>query len=161
MQQAGDYITEEKKHALEAELKDLKGPKRKEILEALEYAKSLGDLSENAEYHQAREEQGKLESRIAKIEQILQSSQMVKGGGGDVVEIGSKVVVQKINGDDLPAQAGEKNYVIVGGEEADMAKGKISNRSPFGEALFGKKKGDTVSFQTPSGAVSYKIIKVS
>ena len=155
MQQAGDYITEEKKHALEAELKDLKGPKRKEILATLEYAKSLGDLSENAEYHQAREDQGKLEARIAKIEQILQSSQMVKGGGGEMVEVGSKVVVQKEGSKE------EKTYVIVGSEEADMAAGKISNRSPFGEALFGKKKGDIVSFKTPNGVVSYKIVNVS
>jgi transcription elongation factor GreA len=155
MNQAADYITEEKKHALEAELKDLKGPKRKEILEALEYAKSLGDLSENAEYHQTREDQGKLEARIAKIEQILQSSQTVKGGGGDVIEVGSKVVVQK-NG-----TKEEKTYVIVGSEEADMASGKISNRSPFGEALFSKKKGDEISFKTPNGVISYKIINVS
>ena len=155
MQQAGDYITEEKKRALEVELKDLKGPKRKEILDALQYAKSLGDLSENSEYHQAREEQGKLEARIAKIEQILQSSETVKGGGGDVIEVGSKVVVQK-NG-----SAEEKTYVIVGSEEADMIKGKISNRSPFGEALFGKKKGDNISFKTPGGIVGYKIINVS
>jgi transcription elongation factor GreA len=156
MQQKGDYITEEKKNALEAELKDLKGPKRKEILDALQYAKSLGDLSENAEYHKAREDQGNLETRIAKIEQILQSSEIVKGGGGDVVEVGSKVVVQKKGGTE------EKIYVIVGSEEADMAKGKISNRSPFGEALFGKKKGEEVSFQTPSGVtVSYKIVNVS
>lgn len=156
MQQKGDYITEEKRQALEAELKELKGPKRKEILDALQYAKSLGDLSENAEYHNTREEQGKLEARIAKIEQILQSSQTVKGGGGDIVEIGSKVVVQKKGGTE------EKIYVIVGSEEADMAKGKISNRSPFGEALFGKKKGEEVSFQTPSGTtVSYKIVNVS
>jgi len=155
MQQKGDYITEEKKHALEAELKDLKGPKRKEILEALQYAKSLGDLSENAEYHKAREDQGNLEVRIAKIEQILQSSETVKGGGGEVIEVGSKVVVQKKGGSE------KKNYVIVGSEEADMANGKISNRSPFGEALFGKKKGDDVSFKTPSGVVSYTIVNVS
>lgn len=155
MNQAEDYITEEKRKMLEAELKDLKGPKRKEILESLEYAKSLGDLSENAEYHQTREDQGKLEERIAKIERILQFSQTVKGGGGEVIEIGSKVVVQK-NG--TPE---EKTYVIVGSEEADMAKGKISNRSPFGEALFGKKKGSSVSFKTPKGVVDYKIINVS
>jgi transcription elongation factor GreA len=155
MKQEGDYITEEKKRALENELKDLKGPKRKEILEALSYAKSLGDLSENAEYHQAREEQGKLESRISKIEQILQNSETVKGGGGDVVEIGSKVVVQKNDTTETI------NYVIVGSEEADMSKGKISNHSPFGEALFGKKKNDEVSFKTPNGVVGYKIIDVS
>ncbi len=155
MNAGADYITAEKRKALEAELIDLKGPKRKEILAALEYAKSLGDLSENAEYHQTREEQGKLEARIAKIEQILQTSVTVKGGGGDIIEIGSKVVVQK---EDTQQ---EKNYVIVGSEEADMANGKISNRSPFGEALFGKKKGDKVTFQTPGGTVNYKIISVS
>lgn len=155
MQQAGDYITEEKKQALEAELKDLKGPKRKEILEALEYSKSLGDLSENAEYHQAREEQGKLEVRIVKIERILQSSQTAKSGGGEVIEFGSKVVVQKSGSKE------EKTYVIVGSEEADMLKGKISNKSPVGVALFGKKKGDNASFKTPNGVVHYKIISVS
>jgi transcription elongation factor GreA len=155
MNQSGDYITEEKRTALLAELKDLKGPKRREILDILEYAKSLGDLSENAEYHQAREDQGKLEERIAKIEKILQSSQTVKGGGGDVIEIGSKVEVQKDGSKEI------KNYVIVGSEEADMKLGKISNHSPFGEALFGKKKGDNVSFKTPVGMVNYKIINVS
>lgn len=155
MKQTGDYITEEKKKALETELKELKGPKRKEILENLEYAKSLGDLSENAEYHQTREDQGKLEERINKIEQILQNSQVVSGGGGEVIEIGSKVVVLKED------ENGEKIYQIVGSEEADMSLGKISNRSPFGEALFGKKKGDNISFKTPNGEVNYKIIDVS
>ena len=155
MRQDGNYITEEKRQALLAELKDLKGPKRKEILENLEYAKSLGDLSENAEYHQVREEQGKLEERIAKIERILETSQTVKGGGGDVIEIGSRVVVQK------EGIKEEKKYVIVGSEEADMTNGKISNKSPFGKALFGKKKGDKVSFKTPSGLVDYKILDVS
>ena len=155
MQVSADYITEDKKKELIKELADLKGPKRKEILEALAYAKSLGDLSENAEYHQAREEQGKLEERITKIEQVLNSSQVVHGGGGDVVEIGSRVVVQKEGAKE------EKTYLIVGSEEANMAEGKISNRSPFGEALFGKKKGATVSFQTPNGAVNYKILRVS
>src|SRR5262249_33114579 len=93
--QSGNYITKEKREALEAELRDLKGPKRKEILDALQYAKSLGDLSENAEYHQAREEQGKLEERIAKIEQVLQSSETIKSGGGDTIEVGSHVTVEK------------------------------------------------------------------
>lgn len=151
-----NYITSEKKKELEIELKDLKGPKRKAILEALEYAKSLGDLSENAEYHQTREDQGKLEERIAKIENILQSSQVVSSnGGGEEIGVGSKVVVQKVGTKE------EKNYQIVGAEEADMAQGKISNRSPFGEAIFGKKKGQSFSFKTPSGSVDYKIIDVS
>ncbi|MFA4975099.1 MAG: transcription elongation factor GreA [Candidatus Paceibacterota bacterium] len=155
MQQSGNYITEEKRKALEIELKELKGPKRKELLEGLAYAKSLGDLSENAEYHQAREDQGKLEERISRIEQILQSSQVVSGGGGDIIEIGSKVVVLK------EGEKEEKIYQIVGSEEADMLQGKISNRSPFGEVLFGKKKGENVSFKTPGGKVNYKIVDVS
>jgi len=155
MDQGANYITKEKRKALEAELQDLKGPKRKEILASLEYAKSLGDLSENAEYHQTREDQGKLEERIVKIEQILQSSQTVSGSRGDIVEIGSTVTVQKEDNKD------KKVYTIVGSEEADMLAGKISNKSPFGEALFGKKKGASVSFKTPSGVVNYKIISVS
>lgn len=155
MDKGADYITEEKRKELEAELKDLKGAKRKEILATLEYAKSLGDLSENAEYHQAREDQGKLEARIKRIEQILQSSHVVSGGGGDIVGIGSRVVVQKEGSKE------EKTFQIVGSEEADMALGKISNRSPFGEALFGRKKGENVSFKTPNGEVKYKIINVS
>lgn len=154
MKQAADYITKEKRKELELELEQLKGPKRKEILEALAYAKSLGDLSENAEYHQAREDQAKLEERIAKIEEILRSSQVVVGGGGDIVEIGSKVSVLK------EGEKEEKTYQVVGSEEADMSLGKISNRSPFGKALFGKKKGDVVSFETPNGIAKYKIIKV-
>lgn len=155
MDQTANYITEEKRMELEAELADLKGPRRKEILEALAYAKSLGDLAENAEYHQAREEQGKLEERIKKIEQVLQSSEVFTGGGGDKVGVGSRVVVQKDGADE------RKTYVIVGSEEANMAEGKISNRSPIGLALFGKKKGEKVSFTTPGGVVNYKVISVS
>ena len=155
MNQSANYITAEKRQALEKERKELMGPKRKEILETLAYAKSLGDLSENAEYHNAREEQGKLESRIKWIEEILASSHTVKGGGGDIIEIGSSVVVQK------EGTKEEKKYVIVGSQEADMAKGKISNHSPIGSALFGKKKGDRVTFKTPKGAANYKIIDVS
>ena len=83
------------------------------------------------------------------------SAQVVSGGGGEEIEIGSKVVVLK------SGESKEKTYQIVGSEEADMALGKISNRSPFGVALFGKKKGDEISFETPNGKVNYKIINVS
>jgi len=154
MNKGVDYITEEKKKDLEIELEDLKGPKRMEILSKLDYAKSLGDLSENAEYHQVREDQGKLESRIQKIEQILKDSQVIIGGGGDIIEVGSKVLVQKEGSKE------EKIYQVVGSEEADMLVGKISNKSPIGEALYGKKNGDKVSFKTPNGVVNYKIINV-
>lgn len=155
MDSESNYITEDKKKALEEELKELKGPKRKEIIDTLEYAKSLGDLSENAEYHQAREDQGKLEGRIAKIEQILSTSQVVKSTSGDTVGIGSSVTVLK------EGEKDKKVYIIVGAEEANMKEGKISNKSPFGQALFGKKKGEPVSFSTPNGEVKYKIIEVA
>lgn len=150
-----DYITEEKRKLLEEEVKHLKGARRREIIEALEYAKSLGDLSENAEYHQAREDQGKVEERIAKIEHILQSSTIISKHGNEVVSIGSTVVLEK------EGEKEKKTYQIVGSEEADMAVGKISNHSPIGQALFGKKVGDKVSFQTPKGVANYKIISLS
>ncbi len=156
MAKSGNYITLEKREELEAELKRLKGPKRKEILESLEYAKSLGDLSENAEYHQTREDQSKLEARIVQVEQILQDSEVVSRRGGEAVEIGSYVTVQKEGGKE------ERTYQIVGSLESDTASGKISNHSPIGLALLGKKKGDKVSFKTPGGAtVNYKITKVA
>ncbi len=155
MDKTDNYITKEKRKELEIELLDLKGPKRREILSSLEYAKSLGDLSENAEYHQTREDQGKLEARIVHIERILESSKTFSRHGGDVVEVGSKVIVQK------KGKKVDISYTIVGSEEADMLAGKISNKSPFGEALFGKKKGDSVSFMTPAGVVNYKILSVS
>lgn len=155
MDQSANYITEEKKQAFITELTDLKGPKRKEILVALEYAKSLGDLSENAEYHQAREDQAKLEERIAKIEQILQTSVIAPETTGDTVQVGSTVVVEK------DGTSEKKTYKIVGSEEADMKEGKISNHSPIGVAMFGKKKGDTITFKTPKGDVGYKIMSVS
>lgn len=149
-----NYITEEKKHALQEELKQLKTFKRKEILESLEAAKALGDLSENAEYHQAREDQGKTEDRINQIEYMLQSSVVVKKHQSSKVEIGTTVVVNKEGTKD------HVTYSIVGAEEADMNHNKISNKSPIGEALFGKKKGDVVSIKTPKGLAKYTLIDI-
>ncbi len=147
------YITEDKKRALIEELNHLKNVKRKEILETLQAAKALGDLSENAEYHQAREDQGKTEDRINQIEYMLQSAVVVKKHHSDKVEIGTVVQVKK---DDSKVI----EYSIVGAEEADMAKNKISNKSPIGEALFGRSKGDTVSINTPKGLVKYTIVDI-
>lgn len=149
-----DYITEEKRKALIEELAYLKGTRRKEILETLDYAKSLGDLSENAEYHQAREDQGKLEDRINQIDYMLQSATVVKKHHSTKVEIGTTVVVKKTGAKE------NVTYDIVGAEEADMAKNKISNRSPLGGALFGKTKGDSVSLTTPKGVVKYTIVEI-
>ena len=117
MQNDDEYISAERKGALEIELQELQTVRRKEILENLEYAKSLGDLSENAEYHQAREEQGKLEERISKIEHLLQASHVVdkNGSGGALVDIGSTVVVSKVDSNQT------QTYQLVGSEEADLS----------------------------------------
>jgi transcription elongation factor GreA len=150
-----EYITPEKKKMLEEELVNLSGAKRKEILLALQEAKALGDLSENAEYHQAREDQGKLEERIQKIEHILKNSKVIEKKKSDSVRVGSTVVVEKQGSKD------QKTYSIVGSEDSDTLAGKISNHSPLGEALFGKKKGEVATFNAPSGVINYKIISVS
>jgi len=148
------YITEEKKQALIEELDYLKNTKRKEILELLDAARALGDLSENAEYHQAREDQGKTEDRINQIEHMLKSAVVVKKHSSSHVEIGTTVKVKKDGVKDTIT------YSIVGAEEADMAKNKISNKSPLGEALFGKKKNDVISISTPKGLVKYTIVDI-
>lgn len=149
------YITEEKKQSLIEEINSLKNIKRKEVLDALEAAKALGDLSENAEYHQAREDQGKIEDRIKQIDYILQTSQLVKKGkASGAVEIGTTVVVRKEKSKD------NVTYHIVGSEEADMTVNKISNKSPLGEALFGKTKNSEVEVSTPKGKVNYTIIDI-
>ena len=152
---AKEYITLEKKLELETELSDLKGPKRKEIAASLEYAKSLGDLSENAEYSQAREDQAHLEDRIAEIEYILKHAEITEKHHAGRVEVGVTVHVIK-NGDKF-----EKVFTIAGSEESNVEEGKISNESPLGSVLMGKVKGDTVSFETPSKqTVQYTIKSV-
>ncbi|HVY36075.1 MAG TPA: transcription elongation factor GreA [Candidatus Paceibacterota bacterium] len=149
-----EYITKENKAALEAELKELSGPKRRHIISQIEYAKSLGDLSENAEYHSAREEQGKLEERIAQIEHVLKHAVVVERTGGDTVAIGSTVGVKKGEEETV------RTFQIVGSEETDMLSGKISYKSPIGKALVGKKVGDTVMVRTPKGDMSYTIVSL-
>lgn len=150
-----EYLTKEKKTELEDELKNLQSVRRKEIADALEYAKSLGDLSENAEYHQAREDQAYCEDRISHIEQILKNAIVVDTHQTNVVSIGSTVTVQK---------KGDKNdrvFIVVGSEEADIPEGKISNESPIGEAILGKKKGDKVVVHAPKGDIEYTILAIA
>ena len=148
-----NYITEEKEKSLIEEFKYLKSVKRKEIIERIDDARALGDLSENAEYHQAREEQGRNEDRINQIEAILKNSVVVKKHSSSIVEVGTTVVVKKENDKEI-------TYHMVGSEEADLMQNKISNKSPLGQALFGKKKGDTVSIETPKGLVKYTLIEI-
>ncbi|KKW14554.1 MAG: Transcription elongation factor GreA [Parcubacteria group bacterium GW2011_GWA2_50_10b] len=149
-----EYLTKEKFKELEKELGYLKTVKRKEIADALEYAKSLGDLSENQEYQEARDSQAVLEDRINRLEQILKSASIVSTQSTSVVSVGSFITVEK------EVDKSRKSYSIVGSEEADAAKGLISTRSPFGHGAMGKSKGDSFSFETPSGTMSYKIIDI-
>ena len=144
-------ITAEGKQELEAELTQLKA-RRGDIADKIAEARDYGDLSENAEYDAAREEQGLVESRIAEIEDILMNAELIKGGSKTKVGLGSTVELK----------TGKKTvtYTVVGPVEANPLEGKISNESPIGEALFGKKVGDTVSITTPKGEVTYEITAI-
>ena len=154
MNTAQEYLTKEKFKELEKELENLKTVKRKEIAEALEYAKSLGDFSENQEYQEARDGQAILEDRINRLEMILKSAKIISAQSTHTVSVGSVVMLEKA------ADKSRKSYSMVGSEEVDAAKGKISVSSPLGIAAMGKSKGETFSFQSPSGMMSYKIVDI-
>jgi transcription elongation factor GreA len=150
-----EYLSPEKFEELNTELHNLKNVERKKVTEALEYAKSLGDLSENAEYHEARDNQAKIESRIAEIESILKTSVVIsEGGKSDIVQAGSKVTIQK------KGSTAKLDFTIVSSEESDIDAGKISYHSPIGTAVMGKKKGDTFVVRTPSGEAEYTLLAV-
>jgi len=149
-----EYLSKEKFEELKEELDDLMTHKRKEIAEQLEAAKSLGDLSENAEYHSAREAQAAMEERISVLENILKNAVVVSSRHKtDMVSIGSTVKLSR--GKDV------KTYTIVGSEESDIAAGKISNKSPLGESVFGRKKGDKFKCSTPRGEEDCEILEIS
>ncbi len=150
-----ELITQEKLTQLEQELQDLKTVQRPLVGDRVATARALGDLSENAEYHAARSEQGKLESRIMEIESILKRAVIIKRSGSANVELGATVVVQKDGDTDT------KTFMIVSDTEADLAQGKLSINSPMGLAILGKNAGDSFEMVTPRGAVSYKLIDVS
>jgi transcription elongation factor GreA len=151
--EAAQYLTQEKHEEIQKELEHLRTTKRREVAEHLEYAKKLGDLSENAEYHEAREEQAGVEDRINHLEMVLKKAVIVDGHHGDTVGVGDTVKVKKQGGDSQVDK-------IVGSEEADMLHGKVSNMSPLGSALIGKKKGDSFKVKTPKGEVSYTLVSI-
>lgn len=154
MNDTQSYLTKEKFEEFKKELEHLKTVRRKEIAESLEYARSLGDLSENAEYQEARDMQSAIEERIAHLEQVIKEAKIVSHDKSDVVGLGSTVSIQKV---------GDKNnltYTIVGSEEANIHEKKLSYLSPLGEALMGKVKNDVIEFETPAGKQKYKILKV-
>ena len=153
MTQQTHYLTPEGEAKLRAELKELTGPRREELSQRLRSAIQMGDLSENADYHKAKEDQGFLEGRIQEIEKILSTATIVEKKQSDMVEVGSKVTIQEADYD-------PETFDLVGATEADPRKGKISNESPFGKALIGHKVGDTVEAETPGGKVKLKILKI-
>ena len=148
-----NYLTPEGETKLKAELEELKGPKREELSARLRSAIQMGDLSENADYHKAKEDQGFLEGRIQEIEAILRHAVIIEKSASDAVSIGSHVTIQE--GDFDP-----ETYHIVGPTEADPRKGRISHESPIGIALMNKKVGQIAEAETPGGKIKFKIVKI-
>jgi len=147
------YLTPEGEAKLKAELAELTGPKREELSQRLRSAIQMGDLSENADYHKAKEDQGFLEGRIQEIEAALRTAVIIESKHGDVVNVGSNVTVQENDSD-------PETFYIVGAKEADPRNGRISNESPIGSALMNHKVGDIVQVETPGGKIKFKILKV-
>ena len=149
-----NYLSKEKFDELTTELEHLKTVRRREIAEQLEYARSLGDLSENAEYEEARNLQAATEDRIRHVEEQLARARIIEHTKGNKVSLGSFVTIQK------QGEKEEHIYEIVGSAEANMQEHKISHLSPLGSALMEKKKGETFSFETPKGVQKYKIVGI-
>jgi transcription elongation factor GreA len=148
------YLTPAGLVKLKTELEDLKGTKRSEIAQRLRHAVEMGDLSENADYINAKEDQAFLEGRIQELEMVLRDAVVIDSdSSSDVVEIGSTVVVSE-NGND------PETFQIVGVKEADSRMGKISHESPIGKSLIGKRAGDEVLSKTPRGETKIKIIEI-
>lgn len=147
------YLTPEGEAKLKAELAELTGPRREELAQRLRAAIQMGDLSENADYHKAKEDQAFLEGRIQEIESILRIAIVVEKKYSDTVSVGSRVTVQEEGFD-------PETFDLVGAKEADPRNGKISNESPFGSALMDHKVGDVVEAVTPAGKTRLKILKV-
>ena len=148
------YLTAEGESKLKAELESLKGPRREELASRLRSAIQMGDLSENADYHKAKEDQAFLEGRIQEIEAILRSAVIIeKSPNTDIVSIGDHVTLQE---DDFPPET----YHVVGAKEADPRNGRISNESPIGKAIMNRRVGDIVEADTPGGKMKFKILKI-
>lgn len=147
------YLTPEGEVKLKAELAELTGPRREELAQRLRSAIQMGDLSENADYHKAKEDQAFLEGRIQEIESVLRSAIIIEKKNSDVVTVGAHITVQEDNFD-------PETYYLVGAKEADPRQGKISNESPIGKALIDHKVGDVVEAETPGGTIKFKILKI-
>jgi len=140
---------------LETELNTLKTVDRPRIIEAIKEARAQGDLSENADYDAARDEQAKIEARITELEYKLENAKIIEKASGDVVSVGTTVTVQYVDDDD------EEEYSIVGSMEADPFENKISNESPIGRAIMNRRVGDIISVESPNGSYDIKIVKIA
>ena len=142
---------------MEAELETLKTVRRQEVAEKIKEARGQGDLSENAEYDSAKEEQAEIEARIVVLEKMLRNAEVIdeEGGSKDTVGLGTTVTVLDVEFDE------EMEYTIVGSAEADPMNGRISNESPVGMALLGHKTGDSISINTPDGEAVFKVLKIT
>ena len=151
-----NILTYEGLKALETELEDLKVNKRQEVAQKIKEAREQGDLSENAEYDAAKDEQRDIEARIEEIEKILKNAEVIVEEDVDVnkINIGCRVKILDLEYDE------ELVYKIVGSTEANSLKGKISNESPVGKALIGAKKGETIEAETQVGVLKYKILEI-
>jgi transcription elongation factor GreA len=149
------YLTSEGATKLKAELEELKGPKREEIAKRLRSAIQMGDLSENADYHKAKEDQAFMEGKIQELEYLLKNATIVEVAdvSTDNVQVGTRVTVQEEG-------YSPETYFLVGGKEADPRNGRISNESPIGQALMGCRVGDEVVVKTPGGSLKLKILKI-
>lgn len=150
-------LTFEGLQKLEAELNDLKITKRREVAEKIKEARAQGDLSENAEYDAAKDQQGEIESRIAELEKMLRNAEVIDEDDAPEgkVALGSRVLLHDLEFDE------DLEYIIVGSTEADPAQGRISNESPVGKSLLGTQEGDTVKVEAPQGEMIFKVLKIS
>ena len=148
------YLTQEGLDDLKKELDELINVKRPENIQAIKEARSLGDLSENAEYDAARNEQAVIEARIKQLEKMLENVSIIKEVSNDKVSIGNTVAIKYVDDDD------EEEYKIVGSQEADPFESKISNESPIAQALFDHKVGDVVTVESPNGSYKIEIIEI-
>lgn len=147
------YLTKEGLSELQHKLQFLKTTRRREIADAIHAAKEQGDLSENAEYASAKEEQNRLEQDIADLEETLKNAHLITKATNDEVSIGNTVT--------LACNGAEKSYRIVGSNEANPMEGKISNESPMGQALLGRKKGEAVHIPTPNGGKACEVTSIA
>jgi len=149
------YLTPDGAAKMRTELEYLKGPERQAIAKRLREAIQMGDLSENADYHKAKEDQAFLEGKIQEFEFVLKNAEIIDTNAIDreTVQVGARVTIQE---EDFPPET----YFLVGVKEADPRNGRISHESPIGKALIGKKVGETTEAVTPNGSIHFKILKI-